>query len=167
MVTTSRCIEHFLWLKLYQNQCLYTTRQSSRWNFAQDRAVDDTTVNNNRLVHILNHFLDHRVDDSAFLVVVFEIRSRIVHCFLHITVKDIQHSITSLMCILLLSLYPLSAYKTRCKKLLASITEAKSFYLLYSIRFYFRGDLIAAWAGAKITGHSDLRWYVVCILSRL
>ena len=51
------------------------------------------------------------------------------------------------MCVLLLSLYPLSAYKTRCKKLLASITEAKSFYLLYSIRFYFRGDLIAAWNG--------------------
>ena len=58
------------------------------------------------------------------------------------------------MCVLLLSLYPLSAYKTRCKKLLASITEAKSFYLLCPTRFYFRGDLIAAWAGAKITEFS-------------
>ncbi|EEU94897.1 hypothetical protein FAEPRAA2165_03520, partial [Faecalibacterium duncaniae] len=27
----------------------------------------------------------------------------------------------------------------------------KSFFLLCPIRFYFRGDLIAAWAGAKIT----------------
>ena len=43
-----------------------------------------------------------------------------------------------------LLLEPLSAYKTRCKKLLASITEAKSFYLLCPTRFYFRGDLIAA-----------------------
>ncbi|EEU94918.1 hypothetical protein FAEPRAA2165_03515 [Faecalibacterium duncaniae] len=144
VVTASRYIEHFLRLKLYQNQCLYATRQTNRWNFTQDRAVNYTTVDNGRLIHILNHFLDHRVNDPVFLVIVFEIRSRIVHRFLHITVKNVQHLITSSMCVLLLSLYPLSAYKTRCKKLLASITEAKSFYLLCPTRFYFRGDLIAA-----------------------
>ena len=78
MVTTSRCIEHFLWLKLYQNQGLYTTRQTNRRNFSQDRAINDTTVDNGRLIHILNHFLDHRVSDPVFLVIIFEIRSRYV-----------------------------------------------------------------------------------------
>ena len=78
MVTTSRCIEHFLWLELYQNQGLYTTRQTNRRNFSQDRAINDTTVDNGRLIHILNHFLDHRVSDPVFLVIVFEIRSRYV-----------------------------------------------------------------------------------------
>ena len=46
--------------------------------FFQDRAINDTTVDNGRLIHILNHFLDHRVSDPVFLVIVFEIRSRYV-----------------------------------------------------------------------------------------
>ena len=44
---------------------------------------------------------------------------------------------------------------------MASITEAKSFFLLCPIRFYFRGDLIAAWAGAKITERCEYRHIAV------
>ena len=55
--------------------------------------------------------------------------------------------------------------KQDAKKLLASITEAKSFFLLCPIRFYFRGDLIAAWAGAKITERSSLHLFYVIALN--
>lgn len=48
---------------------------------------------------------------------------------------------------------------------MASITETKSFYLLCPIRFYFRGDLIAAWAGAKITGRSSLHSFYASTLN--
>ena len=48
---------------------------------------------------------------------------------------------------------------------MASITEAKSFFLLCPIRFYFRGDLIAAWAGAKIAERSSLHLFYAITLN--
>ena len=55
-------------------------------------AVDYSTVQNNRLIHILYHFLHKWICNPVIFIIIFKIRCRIIYCFFHISIKYIQHT---------------------------------------------------------------------------